>query len=462
MPAHRPGGTSGVRAAVVLLAPVSSAFLACALSACGASSSDESGDADRRRLSASHAGCWVEDESDPRTGMVAGSWFDADDVGWFVGAGLTRCDGEGWSRSTARSDRTTDGPFEDAWGFTGTDLWAVGERGAAHWDGLDWEVAEATGGAFLRGIWGGQDGVMWAVGETAAYGGGGVVFRGTRDGVWSAIAIPAGGALNDVWGSAPDDVWAVGDGTMLHFDGDSWTRRDPAPPGVGGYAVWGASATDVWVAAGDVWRWRDGAWTRAAWLPEGSYRSVWGRSSDEVWVVRSCRDEGEPSVVFWDGDTWTVEVTSPSPAGWFEIDRVVGSPGGRVFGLSRPSGWVTERVGGSWKVVWPGSTQAAEAIAGTGPDDIWFASGYFAFHKGVSSWRAYRLPVSDTLVAIWAAAADDVWAAGRDNTLVHWDGSGWTATVVEDVAFFRDVWGDRKSTRLNSSHIPLSRMPSSA
>ena len=25
-----------------------------------------------------------------------------------------------------------------------------------------------------------------------------------------------------------------------------------------------------------------------------------------------------------------------------------------------------------------------------------------------------------------------------------------------------DVWVDRKSTRLNSSHIPLSRMPSSA
>ena len=25
-----------------------------------------------------------------------------------------------------------------------------------------------------------------------------------------------------------------------------------------------------------------------------------------------------------------------------------------------------------------------------------------------------------------------------------------------------DMWSDRKSTRLNSSHIPLSRMPSSA
>ena len=35
-------------------------------------------------------------------------------------------------------------------------------------------------------------------------------------------------------------------------------------------------------------------------------------------------------------------------------------------------------------------------------------------------------------------------------------------TVVIDEKNQSDVWGDRKSTRLNSSHIPLSRMPSSA
>ena len=36
--------------------------------------------------------------------------------------------------------------------------------------------------------------------------------------------------------------------------------------------------------------------------------------------------------------------------------------------------------------------------------------------------------------------------------------------VLEDVDIVEltDEWRDRKSTRLNSSHIPLSRMPSSA
>ena len=36
------------------------------------------------------------------------------------------------------------------------------------------------------------------------------------------------------------------------------------------------------------------------------------------------------------------------------------------------------------------------------------------------------------------------------------------AAMGMQVTVFFTFWGDRKSTRLNSSHIPLSRMPSSA
>ena len=49
----------------------------------------------------------------------------------------------------------------------------------------------------------------------------------------------------------------------------------------------------------------------------------------------------------------------------------------------------------------------------------------------------------------------------------QWDGGkGSKPRPIEDRKKFEDNWdkifGDRKSTRLNSSHIPLSRMPSSA
>ena len=41
-----------------------------------------------------------------------------------------------------------------------------------------------------------------------------------------------------------------------------------------------------------------------------------------------------------------------------------------------------------------------------------------------------------------------------------WSGAGFDFEILVDRGF--DVGGDRKSTRLNSSHIAVSRMPSSA
>ena len=46
---------------------------------------------------------------------------------------------------------------------------------------------------------------------------------------------------------------------------------------------------------------------------------------------------------------------------------------------------------------------------------------------------------------------------------VHFIEGGWPGANPKDIEFFsRARKEDRKSTRLNSSHIPLSRMPSSA
>ena len=54
-----------------------------------------------------------------------------------------------------------------------------------------------------------------------------------------------------------------------------------------------------------------------------------------------------------------------------------------------------------------------------------------------------------------AAATLCVALYDREGGAIHWSFGGRTAHAT-------DGWRDRKSTRLNSSHIPLSRMPSSA
>ena len=62
------------------------------------------------------------------------------------------------------------------------------------------------------------------------------------------MTIPESGPLFGVWGTSPSDVFAVGDGTILHYDGSSWSEMNV--PEIDGVipdftGVWGASSSDV-------------------------------------------------------------------------------------------------------------------------------------------------------------------------------------------------------------------------
>ncbi|MCC7538979.1 MAG: hypothetical protein IT379_22325, partial [Deltaproteobacteria bacterium] len=65
------------------------------------------------------------------------------------------------------------------------------------------------------------------------------------------------------------------------------------------------------------------------------------------------------------------------------------------------------------------------AVGGTG------TSGAFAWRWDGSSWRDEPLPdgLVDTtsLFKVWGNAADDVWLVGSRGTILHWDGSAFTA-----------------------------------
>ena len=62
---------------------------------------------------------------------------------------------------------------------------------------------------------------------------------------------PQGNSLGDVWGSGPDDVFAVGAGTILHYDGTTWTNM-ASNSKMGGGAVWGSGPNDVYAVGPNV------------------------------------------------------------------------------------------------------------------------------------------------------------------------------------------------------------------
>jgi hypothetical protein len=68
------------------------------------------------------------------------------------------------------------------------------------------------------------------------------------------VARPIGHDLHGLWGSSATNIWAVGYGTLLHYDGQAWSKVELPASNLGLQGIWGSSASDIWAvgAAGVV------------------------------------------------------------------------------------------------------------------------------------------------------------------------------------------------------------------
>jgi hypothetical protein len=64
---------------------------------------------------------------------------------------------------------------------------------------------------------------------------------------------------------------------------------------------------------------------------------------------------------------------------------------------------------------------------------------------GSAAWQlVYEDPKAapdDALNAMWASGPDDIWVAGTNRQLVHWDGKQWDGLVKTPGAFLTGIWG---------------------
>jgi hypothetical protein len=149
-------------------------------------------------------------------------------------------------------------PNGPMWGSGATDLWAAAIDYAAtdsgsqpffpmcHWTGGPrWDEDAGVAPSAKHAIWGSRRSDVWAVGDGNA-----VHFDGNT---WSNdVTLPTRQSLFGVWGSSASDVWAVGAGAViLHFDGATWSTSPSPAGGATLHAVWGSDRCDAWaVGAG--------------------------------------------------------------------------------------------------------------------------------------------------------------------------------------------------------------------
>ncbi|HZI41427.1 MAG TPA: Ig-like domain-containing protein, partial [Gemmatimonadaceae bacterium] len=272
-------------------------------------------------------------------------------------------------------------------------------------------------------------------------------------GSWTAMSIPSSPLLHGIWGSSTKQVFAVGSaGTILRFDGSTWTSMSGDAVRSNLWDAWGSSASDVHVASeavagqGQRLHYDGGAWSVAS-IPDGvNYYSVWGTSATNVYFGG---DYG--TFLHFDGDAMSpIETGTRSP-----LLGIWGSSANDVYAVGL-NGTALHYDGQSVKAfTLPGLatepfTESLGAVWGSSANDLWIGGGDSSgdlWHWDGTSWSRLTLwnapgAVGIGVNGIWGTSNSDVWAVGA-NHAYHYDGVKWTAAdlpTAGSTTLIR-VWG---------------------
>lgn len=280
---------------------------------------------------------------------------------------------------------------------------------------------------------------------------------------WQVVHEELPGALMSVWGTSSTDVWLVGadagDGKgplVLHFDGDTWTRKNTGATGnlwwvtgfaggpvfLGGegglilrysggqfeqlttpgaatvFGIWGEGPDDVWAAGGSLggtggafaWRYSGDAFVEAAGFPTelSSTDTIWklhGRSTDDVWLV------GTNGLTIHYNGTGFENVPSGTTRSLFTVhgdSEVMVAVGG--YG----TGTVIENDGSGWVDVTAPNMAQVVGVRLTDGDGYAVGIDGAVYRRSANIWQpeATRVAVYEQFHAVWIDPDGGVWAVG--------------------------------------------------
>ena len=242
-------------------------------------------------------------------------WVAGEDDVWLGGSALWHNDGSGWTESAP-------GPIVDFWGFSPTDIWAIGDAKVLHWDGASWKDVPANNGVTFDAmwrLWGASSTDIWIANTDNSR-----VFHydGTN---WTRTTLQFV-AADALWGASSNDIWLSGTTDIYRYNGTTWMPYTENDAPRGAEAFWGFGANDVWAAGSfdELSHWDGSRWTVAE-GDFGGYNGIWGSSPDDIWAVGSLGETAH-----YDGDSWSTS----RPLGYTENFTM-------VHGSSADNVWAT-------------------------------------------------------------------------------------------------------------------------
>lgn len=204
--------------------------------------------------------------------------------------------------------------YTGVWMASATEGWAVGGVSSIlhttnGWTTSDLQTSSLTSQVNLSAVWGTSSSNVWVVGANSTA----LLYNGSY---WAsrATGLPGGLTLSAIWGTDANNVFVAGAsgtaGIVYKYDGTQWTQVDANIPSFTANAIWGSSATDIWVAGsvGQIYHYTGSTWISATVpSPPSTFQGLWGADANNIWAVGSGT---RGSIYRWNGTNWTAQTTS--------------------------------------------------------------------------------------------------------------------------------------------------------
>jgi hypothetical protein len=259
---------------------------------------------------------------------------------------------------------------------------------------------------------------------------------------WSALSTTGfGGAAESHRGlfqAAKNDVWATGAGTVVHFDGTSWTDEGVGLAGLQVYGISGTAPDAIWVAAeGNILKkWNGTSWfTLTTGLFGGTnlYAVSANAASGLVYVVGAGAAVASNSDL--GGDNLASEDLGFPPPTSSDLHGVWVTDTGRVFAVGDAGALIWKGDLGTWSSTsaFP-TTNDLRGVWASADDDAWaVGAGGTIVHFDGTDWTLVTSPVTTDLNAVWGASKQQVWCAGAGGTVLFYDGTSWTKETTASI-----------------------------
>jgi hypothetical protein len=241
------------------------------------------------------------------------------------------------------------------------------------------------------------------------------------------------GLPNQAWLGGGDGPWIVGElGTIARWDGSVWNVV-PANCEADLFAVSDLGDANAWAvgADGTILHWDGRAWAPVASPTTNALAAVWASGPDNAFAAGA-----NGTILRWDGHFWVAMRTDT------DVDFHAITGAGDTMWAVGANGTIAQWNGVSWTRAESPTQRALDSVHALG-EDVWAAGlegTILRRHEG--QWSVFDSETTADLRSIWVRNDRDIWVAGDDFTLRHWNGATWTALrddTADEVSLLR-IW----------------------